>query len=285
MVSLIGSQLSKVIRVPSRKQLRELNQGSSVQNKHHWGTRLLGICAVIVLLFCSFAQATVLSERFMVKELTNSGLAREVRNDVNASLASYGIQGDVITTSQTNQLLKQAIHQIYQGKPLQLDTSDVANTVQNSAGNTLAKYGVSSSLISDVPTSSINNQVSTIINNRLNTSDVKKLETGIHVARVGSIIGLVVSIIVLLLIVIRDVFSKAIIADFRWITLLSGILSAFGLSLIKPERYASDYASFSEVINEIGHAILKVGWQMIMVDLGLAIFLFIIAFVFNRRKA
>ena len=285
MVSLIVSQLSKVIRVPSRKQLRELNQGSSVQKKHHWGTRLLGICAVIVLLFCSFAQATVLNEQFMVKELTNSGLAREVQNDVNASLASYGIQGDVITTSQTNQLLKQAIHQIYQGKPLQLDTSDVANAVQGRVGNTLAKYGVSSSLTNDVPTSSINSQVSTIINNRINTTDVAKLENGIHVARVGSIIGLVVSIIVLLMIVIRDIFAKALIADFRWITLLSGILSAFSLSLLKPERYAHNYASFAEVINEIGHAILKVGWQMIMVDLGLAIFLFIIAFVFNRRKA
>ena len=161
----------------------------------------------------------------------------------------------------------------------------MANAVQGRVGNTLAKYGVSSSLTNDVPTSSINSQVSTIINNRINTTDFAKLENGIHVARVGSIIGLVVSIIVLLMIVIRDIFAKALIADFRWITLLSGILSAFSLSLLKPERYANNYASFAEVINEIGHAILKVGWQMIMVDLGLAIFLFIIAFVFNRRKA
>lgn len=271
--------------MPSRKQLREDQRLTRPTNGHHWITRVIGVIAVTVLLFCSLAQTTILNERFMTKELINSNLASEVQNDVNASLSGYGIQGNVITVQQTNKLLKQGIHQIYQGKPIQLDTSDVTSSLQNQAGNTLAKYGISSTVISNAPTSTINSQVATVLNHRLNTQDVAELEDGIHIARVIAMIGLAVSIIILVLIAVRSAFARSIVADFRWITIVSGLLSAALLSAIKPENYASDYASFASVITQTGHSILKIGWQMVCVDLVIAGLLLIMGLVFKRFRA
>ncbi len=277
--------LSKVINVPSRKQLRDAKQSGMPVQSHHWVTRLVGTIALIILLFCSLAQTTVLNERFMTKELVNSSLANEVQNDINANLSSYGIQGRIVTTDQTNKLLKQAIHQVYQDEPIQLNTSDVVNSIQNRAGNTLSKYGISSSLVNSVPTSSISNQLASILNNRLNTKDVAKLENDIHVARTITIIGLVTSIIILVLLAVRGMVTKSIVADFRWMTLISGIVSVGVLSLIKPANYASSYASFSSSIMQVSRSILKIGWQMVCIDIIIAVLLFIIGLFFKRGRA
>ncbi|WP_295729949.1 hypothetical protein [uncultured Limosilactobacillus sp.] len=271
--------------MPSRKQLRDAKQSGMPVQSHHWVTRLVGTIALIILLFCSLAQTTVLNERFMTKELVNSSLANEVQNDINANLSSYGIQGRIVTTDQTNKLLKQAIHQVYQDEPIQLNTSDVVNSIQNRAGNTLSKYGISSSLVNSVPTSSISNQLASILNNRLNTKDVAKLENDIHVARTITIIGLVTSIIILVLLAVRGMVTKSIVADFRWMTLISGIVSVGVLSLIKPANYASSYASFSSSIMQVSRSILKIGWQMVCIDIIIAVLLFIIGLFFKRGRA
>lgn len=275
-----------MINLPSRKQYRK-STVQPVRVAHHWGTTVLGVIAAVVLLVCALAQTTVLNESFMVNQIASSQVGQEVKNDINASLSSYGIDDQIITTKQTNRLLKQAVHQIYEGKNIRLDMSGVMGNVEDKAGNTLSSYGVPSSVINSLPTGSLNDQVSSIVNSRINNDDVTELEGWLRTLRLVTIIGLILSVIVLLLIVIRDAVAKTVVRDFRWVTLLSGIVSAGLVMVIKPvlQSYASDYASFSNVINQISGAILNVGWQMVLVDLGLAVVLFIISLVFHHHKA
>ena len=92
---------------------------------------------------------------------------------------------------------------------------------------------------------------------------------------------------ILLLIVIRNLFSRTIIRDFRWITLIGGGIAAGILIMTKPvvQSYAQDFASFANVIHEISTNILKIGWQMVMVDIVVAVILFIISFFLRRRRS
>ena len=51
------------------------------------------------------------------------------------------------------------------------------------------------------------------------------------------------------------------------------------------QSYAQDFASFANVIHEISTNILKIGWQMVMVDIVVAVILFIISFFLRRRRS
>lgn len=276
-----------MITLPSRKQYRERAVSQPAKVAHHWVTTIIGICAAVVLLFSSLLQTTVLNENFMTDQITSSQVGQEVKNDINASFSSYGINGQLITTKQVNQLVKQAVHQVYAGKAIHLDTSEIMDGVQGRASNTLSSYGVPSTVINKLPTGALNDQVSSIINSRINTQEVTELENGIRLARVITITGLIIAVLMLLLIVVRTWLTRTVTRDFRWITLVSGIVSAGLLIMVKPvlNSYASDYASYSAVINQISSAILKVGWQMVLVDLGLALVLWVISLVFHRRRA
>ncbi|WP_251547162.1 hypothetical protein [Limosilactobacillus caecicola] len=272
--------------MPSRMEYRQQVQPVETP-KHHWGTTIIGALAVVLLVICALAKATVLNEKFVEQQVTSSAVSAEVKNDLNASLASYGLSGGVITTKQTRQLLKQATRQVYQGKRLHLDMSSVSNSLENKAVGVLSSYGVSSSVLSSLPTGSVNDQVSTIINNRINSEAITNLENGLRLGRLLNLTGLIISIIILMLIVMRSWFTKTLVRDFRWITLLGGLGSALLLVSARPVIHSLqvDYASFSTVINQVSNAILKVGWQMVIVDLVLAIVLWMVSLFLRGHRS
>ncbi len=265
-----------------RKQTNQPHNASK-----HWLTTLLGVLASVVLFICALAQTTVLNEQYMTNEIISSSVSSQIKSDVNSSLSSYGIDTNVINDQQTRKILKQVIHQVYEGKNVHISVDNIINDNESKLSETLSGYGVPSSVISQLPTGSINDQISSIINSRLNNDEIQELETGIKIARVSTLIGLVISVVILLLIVIRNLFSRTIIRDFRWITLIGGGIAAGILIMTKPvvQSYAQDFASFANVIQEISTNILKIGWQMVMVDIVVAVILFIISFFLRRRRS
>lgn len=272
--------------VPSRMKYRKQVQQSNNTPKH-WLTTVLGIIAAVVLFVCALAQTTVLNEQYMTNQIVSSTVSDQIQNDINSSLSSYGIDTQVINTKQTRKILKQVVHQVYEGKSIHINIEDVMNNDESKLGNTLSSYGVPSALISQLPTGSVNEQISSVVNNRLNNSEIQQLETSIKIARVVTFAGLIISVAILLLIVIRNLFSKTIIRDFRWITLLSSGIFALLLMATKKiiQGYSSDMASFANVIHNISENVLSIGWQMVMVDIGLSIVLFIISLVLSRQRS
>ena len=272
--------------VPSRMKYRKQVQQSNNTPKH-WLTTVLGIIAAVVLFVCALAQTTVLNEQYMTNQIVSSTVSDQIQNDINSSLSSYGIDTQVINTKQTRKILKQVVHQVYEGKSIHINIEDVMNNDESKLGNTLSSYGVPSALISQLPTGSVNEQISSVVNNRLNNSEIQQLETGIKIARVVTFAGLIISVAILLLIVTRNLFTKTIIRDFRWITLLSSGIFALLLMATKKiiQEYSSDMASFANVIHNISENVLSIGWQMVMVDIGLSIVLFIISLVLSRQRS
>lgn len=272
--------------MPSRREYRAENKKPKATRKH-WLSTIVGVIAAVVLFACLFVHTTILNESYMSTEIINSGVGKQVKNSLNASLSSYGIDEQIITTKQTNKLLKQGIKQIYQGKPVKLDYSEVLDGLENKADNTLSSYGLPSSLISELPTGSLNSQVSSALNSKINTQQIQEVESDIKLANGLTITGIVVSVVVLVLIAVRNLISRTIIRDFRWITLISGIISAALLSTVKPlvQNYSADMASFSSVVQKITDDVVQVGWQMVLVNLVIAGVLFIISFIFHRRRA
>lgn len=272
--------------LPSRVEYRHQNKQEHDVPKH-WLTTILGVVAAIVLLICALAQTTILNEQYMTNEIVNSSVSNQIQNDINSSLSSYGLDTNVISGQQTRKILKQVIHQVYQGKNVRVNVENIVDDNESRLSETLSSYGLPSAVINQLPTGSINEQISSVVNGRINNDQLHELETGITIARASTLAGLVVSVVVLLLIVIRNLFSRTIIRDFRWITFYSGVIFACFLIMIKPviKSYSQDFASFANVIHEISANILKIGWQMVAVDIGLAIILFIISFFLGRRRS
>lgn len=270
----------------SRRQYRE-SEAQTKSAPKHWLSTFIGIIAAVVLFMCLFARSTVLNENFMSNEIVSSNVGKQVRNDINASLSSYGIDEDVISTKQANQLLQQGLKQVYAGKPVRLDFSSVLGNLEGRASSTLSSYGVPSSVISQLPTGSLNSQVSATLNSRINNQQIQQVEDALKMANSVTISGIVISVILLVLIAVRDLVGRTVVRDFRWITLISGMISAGFLAMVKPlvHGYSADFASFATVISKITTDVVRVGWHMVLVDLALAIILFIISLIFYRRKA
>lgn len=272
--------------MPSRREFRTVQQHSTAVPKH-WLSTLVGIIAAVVLMVCLFVHSTVLNQQFMSTEVVHSSMAKQVKNDINASLSSYGIDEQIVTTKQTNKLLTQGIKQIYQGKPVKLNFASVLGGLEDRADNTLAGYGLPESLISQLPTGSLNSQISATLNSRINGTQVQQVENAIKTGNRITIAGIMISVVILVLVAVRDLFSRTVLRDFRWITLISGLIMVVLILMIQPlvQSYSADLASFQNVIKQITADTIKVGWQMVAVDLTLAVVLWLVSFIFHRQKA
>ena len=253
----------------------------------HWLIKLVGILAMVILFVCSLARTTILNEHYMAREIDHTEVSEQLKNDVNASLASYGIDNDIVTEKQASKLLKQAVHQVYRGETIHLDFDDVLENLEGQTTATLSNFGVPSSVIKDLPTESLNTQLSSSINSRINGEEIQEVESELKLARALTLCGLIASIVILLLIVIIDWFSQMIVSDFKWIVLIGALLNGGLLLIAKPiaMSFAQDYASYQQVIMKICQDVFKTGWQIVIVEIVLAIVLLIISLSFHHRKA
>lgn len=78
------------------------------------------VIAIAVLL-----NATVLDADFAADELADSPISTQLQEEVNGSLSEYGVSGSLLTTKETHRLVRQAVKQVYAGKSIKLDLTNV----------------------------------------------------------------------------------------------------------------------------------------------------------------
>lgn len=270
----------------SRSEYRNEKKLDASKPHKHWIGTIFGIIAGLVLFTSLLINSTILNESFMTKQITRSSVVNTVHSEVNSSLSSYGINQEILTTAQTKKIVKQITHEVYNDQTIHINVSSILGNVEGKASSELSQYGISSDIINSLPTGSVNSQISTIINSRLNSSSLQNLEVAIKSARIITITLMIVAVIVLLLICIRNVFTNTVVRDFRWITLFTGILSAAILMIAKNfvNDYTVEYASYKTSILQISNAVLQIGWQMVIVILVISIVLFGLSVVFKARN-
>ena len=264
----------------SRESLRKQSQQPAAQPRKHWLTTLLGVVAGIVLLVCLLLNTTLLNENFVAQEVTRSSLGSQIQSEINDSFNSYGMSGEVISQKQTNRLLRTAIRQVYAGENIHLDVSDVVNNVENNASDALGGYSLPTTF-----SNSINDQVSSIVNSRINSSQLTNFESDIRIARHIVIAGLVISVTVLLCIAIYDLMTGTLLRDFRWICLLSGLLF-WGVLRTARSAAVSTMANDSlwkPITSSIADDVLRQGNYFVIAMLILAVVIFAASLIRRHR--
>ena len=198
----------------SRESLRQQETGT--KSRKHWFSSLIGIVAATALLLCLLLNTTVFNENFVVKELSNTSLTSQIEGQINDSFKAYGLSGDVVSHQQTEKLLKTAIGQVYEGKTVHLDLSEIVNKLQSQSSDALGGYQLPAAL-----TDSIDNSVNSIVDSKINSSQLMTIEQNLQKARKIVNVTLIVSILILMMIAIYDIFSASFLRDIRWIFCLA----------------------------------------------------------------
>lgn len=272
----------------SRKSLRKQAQpdASATKPRRHWVSTVVGILAMLIMMFCLLLNTTVLNEEFVANEITQSTVSGEIQSQINSSLSQYGVAGETITKKQTNELLKTAVKQVYSDHPIKLDLYDILNNLEDDTNDTLSNYGVSDELKNSV-TDSVNTEVTNIINSKINTPAVTQFESRIKLAKTLVIVGLIASVAILFMVALYDLFTHTLLRDFRWIMIISGSLFAIFLNWLKPliTSAISTDVTINSLATPIVNDILKqVNWLTIGV-VAIGLILFTMSLLIRRRMA
>lgn len=241
---------------------------------------------MLIMMCCLLLNTTVLNEKFVAREITQSAVGGQIQSQINSSLSQYGIEGEAITKKQTDQLLQTAVKQVYSGKAIKLDLSDILSNLENGTTSTMSNYGIPNQIKSSV-TDSVNTEVTNIINENINTPAVNQFESRIKLARSLVIVGLVVSVAILFMVALYDLFTHTLLRDFRWITLISGGLFAIFLNWLKPlihDAISTD-VTMNSLATPIVSDILKQGNWLTLGVLVIGIILLIMSLIIRRRRA
>ena len=272
----------------SRESLRKQTQKQpTIQpTRRHWFSTVLGIVAMLMMMCCLLLNTTVLNEKFVAREITQSAVGGQIQTQINSSLSQYGIEGEAITKKQTDQLLQTAVKQVYSGKAIKLDLSDILSNLENGTTSTMSNYGIPNQIKSSV-TDSVNTEVTNIINENINTPAVNQFESRIKLARSMVIVGLVVSVAILFMVALYDLFTHTLLRDFRWITLIGGGLFAIFLNWLKPLIHGaiSTDVAMNSLATPIVSDILKQGNWLTLGVLGIGLVLLVMSLIIRRRRA
>lgn len=272
----------------SRKSLRKQAQPdvSTTKPRRHWVSTVVGILAMLVMMFCLLLNTTVLNEEFVANEITQSTVGSEIQSQINSSLSQYGVAGETITKKQTNELLKTAVKQVYSSQSIKLDLSDILNNLEDGANDTLSNYGVSDELKNSV-TDSVNTEVTNIINSKINTPAVAQFESRIKLAKTLVIVGLIASVAILFMVALYDLFTHTLLRDFRWIMIISGSLFAVFLNWLKPliTSAISTDVTMNSLATPIVNDILKQGNWLTIGVVAIGLILFAMSLLIRRRMA
>lgn len=272
----------------SRESLRRQAQPEVKASKprRHWISTVIGILAMLIMMGCLLLNTTVLNEEFVAREITQSAVGKEIQSQINSSLSQYGVAGETITKKQTNELLRTAVKQVYSGRPIKLDLSDVLSNLEDGTTNTLSNYGVSSDLRNSV-TDSVNTEVTNIINSQINTPAVAQFESRIKLAKTLVVVGLIASVAVLFMVALYDLFAHTLLRDFRWIMLISGSLFAVFLNWLKPliTNAISSDVTMNSLATPIVNDILRQGNLLTVGVVVIGLVLFVMSLIIRRRMA
>lgn len=262
----------------SREELRRQQQTtSSAQQGHHFGMIFLGTIVAVIAAICLFLNLTVLNSDFAADELADSAVSTQIQSQVNDSVSQYGFSGKILTLSETKGLVRQAVKQVYAGKEINLDLSQVEKRWENQINAGLNTFGLSTSLVPSTITDSLKSQVSTEVNENLNTSEVKTASRDIYTAKTIVNLLLGISSLILLIMAIWSLLRRYFVQSFSWIVTWTTLLMILVMAVLRPGllKLASSYPDYASTIVQVTSAVIERGWQIIavMVIVGIALWI------------
>lgn len=151
----------------------------SAPREHH----LLGIILTTIVMIAVILNGTILNQGFIAHEITESSIGDTIVTKANDSLHQYGIDESVVTHSDVNKLLKQAVGQLYNGQSIDLDLSSVDSRLSNAVDDQLSNSGVGDSVASGTVINGLESEVNSTINDSLNTPQMQAAAKTIRTAK------------------------------------------------------------------------------------------------------
>lgn len=227
--------------VTTRSELRAEQQESSLEApspkpRHHFLFRLWGVICLFLLSIGCLLNMTLLNADFVKNEVNSSPLESVILSQVNSNLTQYGISTSVLKKSDTEQLINQAVDQIYAGEKINLDFSRLVTNANATIGSQLAQYGISNSILAN-SSAALTNNLNTMVNGQLNTPEVAQLTAGIRVAKMVTNIVVILSGLCLLVMVGVALWQRHFMGSFAWICLWAAGLTAGAVVLARTIGY------------------------------------------------
>lgn len=189
----------------SRQERHSLKQ-QPVVRKHHTGAKFLGVVLLVVCLMSTVLGQTVLNEKFVAHQVTESQVGDEIVSDVNQSAAQYGLTDKIMTKKIADELLTDAVGDVFADRTVNIDFTPVYNRVDQLVSDKLAGVGYSSSGLSTTLKTQLRAGMTSIINRQLDTSELATISSDlasakmvVHVIQVISLVGLILLLLVALL--------------------------------------------------------------------------------------
>lgn len=240
---------------------------------HHFGATFLGILLTMVIVIAVLLNATVLDADFAADELADSPISTQLQEEVNGSLSEYGVSGSLLTTKETHRLVRQAVKQVYAGKSIKLDLTNVEKRLQSKVDDELGSYGLSTSLLPSSATSEFNQQLTNQVNQKLNTDEVQTTAKTITTVKTVVNVLLAISGLALAVLIVWSLFKHCFLAVFSWSTAWSAGLYFGFVWLIKLgiNQAAQEQPDYASTIATIGNDVLTRGWRIAWLLLVLAL--------------
>lgn len=233
-------------------------------SRHHFW----GIIITAIVMFAVILNGTILNQKFIAQEISQSTIGDEIVSKANASLHQYGIEGSVVTHHDVQKLLKQAIGQLYNGQTINLDLSSVDSRLNNAVNNRLASSCVSDSVATSTVTNSLESEVNSTINQSLNTAAVQQAARVIKTARVINMAVIVIGGALIILNLLGALIKHYFLDQVMWLG-AGGAVLASALTLVVRQglptlahalpdaselavSFASDFAAYAMRVIGVG---------------------------------
>lgn len=251
------------------RQKQQADASVKQPRHHHFGATFLGILLTMVMAIAILLNATVLDADFAADELADSPISTQLQEEVNGSLSEYGVSGSLLTTKETHRLVRQAVKQVYAGKSIKLDLTNVEKRLQSKVDDELGSYGLSTSLLPSSATSEFNQQLTNQVNQKLNTDEVQTAAKTITTVKTVVNVLLAISGVALAVLIVWSLFKHCFLAVFAWSAgLYFGFVWLIKLGINQAAQEQPDYAS---TIATIGNDVLTRGWRIAWLLLALAL--------------
>ena len=227
-------------------------------------------------------NATILNQRFILHEVRDSVVETTITDQINGGLQRYGIPVTILTDKDTDRLPTQAVDQVYAGRHIHLDLSNVTQRAGATADNELAQYGLPG--VAGAASSAIGTSVSDAVNSQLNTPVVTRLATGIHLARVIANLTLTVTGIGLVAMMVLATWGHHLTRSFSRIGCGAGIIVGILCGLVGKlvPQLAADQPDYAAFVAQLATDFMRAAFSAVGFVLIISILLFIWRLVGGR---
>lgn len=244
----------------SRESLHQTKQVSQPA-RHHRLFNFIGIILLTIFLLASVANQTVMNEKFVAKQIAKSDIGTEIVTDVNNSASQYGLDEKIMTKKIANELIEDAVGDVYADREISIDFTPVYNRVDKLVNDKLSDVGYSGTGLSSSLKSELQSGLNSIINQQMNTSELTNLEGELASAKTILSVLWAGSGILLVIMAIYALIRRFLLQGLGWISLIGGVFSLLFLKVatVTGSDILSSQSSLSSLSPDLPNSIFGTG--------------------------